>query len=76
MRALFLLLPPLLVACGVPPDDSEAAAVPEGRAATQNIRNTDAVGYSGSAIADKLDAALDTNDQRLKALDAELDAPQ
>jgi hypothetical protein len=70
MRAFILLLPLLLIACGVPPDDRAPAAAPEGRAETQNIRNTDAVGYSGSAIADKVDAALDTSERRQDDLDA------
>lgn len=74
MRKSCLLMPLLLVACGVPPDDREPVAAPEGRAETQNIRNTDAIGYGGTGIANKLDAALDANDRRRDELDAQLDA--
>ena len=45
-----------------PPVDKPKA----GRAETQSIRNTDAVGMSGSAIADKVDAALDKNDKTVQ----------
>lgn len=53
----------LLAACSAeePPPPPEKA--PEGRAETRNIRNTDAVGYSGSAIADKVDKGLDAQDE-------------
>lgn len=53
----------LLAACA---GDEEAAAPadpPQGRAETRAIRNTEAVGYSGNAIADKVDGALDKNDE-------------
>ncbi|TJY59935.1 hypothetical protein E4T66_12190 [Sinimarinibacterium sp. CAU 1509] len=45
----------------------------QGREETQGIRNTEAVGYAGDAIADKVDAALDANDERKQQLDAEID---
>ena len=45
-----------------PPENKE----PQGRAETRSIRNTEAVGYSGSAIADKMDAGLDAHEQRIK----------
>ncbi len=63
----------LLSACGSPEPPPEAAA-PEGREETRNIRNTEAIGYSGDAIADKVDGALDANDERKAKLDAELEA--
>jgi hypothetical protein len=55
-----------LVACQKdepPPVETPKA---QGRAETKNIRNTDAIGYSGGAIADKVDSALDKNDQHIK----------
>jgi len=52
-----------LAACGSsqqdPPPPPKAQ---QGRAETQGIRGTDAIGYSGSAIANKVDGALNAND--------------
>jgi hypothetical protein len=74
-RKILLLLPLLFIACGAPPGDQQpVVAVPEARAETQNIRNTDAIGYGGSGIANKLDAALDANDRRKDELNARLNA--
>jgi len=65
----------LLAGCGGPDrDQPPAPQAPQGREETQGIRNTEAVGYAGDAIADKVDAALDANDQRKEQLDAEIDA--
>ena len=58
MKISTLLLVLMLTAC------SAQEEPPPGRAETQSIRNTDAVGYSGSAIADKVDGALNATDQR------------
>lgn len=70
-----VLLTALLAACNgreaPPPVDPV-----DGREETRNIRNTEAIGYAGDAIADKVDAALDANDQRQQQLDAELEAQQ
>ncbi|ORE88892.1 hypothetical protein ATO7_03415 [Oceanococcus atlanticus] len=52
----------ILSACGNRDGDTSSSA--QGREETRNIRNTQAIGYSGDAIADKLDAALDANDAR------------
>ncbi|RZO83228.1 MAG: hypothetical protein EVA65_15360 [Oceanococcus sp.] len=52
----------ILSACGNRDGDTSGNA--QGREETRNIRNTQAIGYSGDAIADKLDAALDANDAR------------
>jgi hypothetical protein len=57
-----ILLAALLAGCGDEPPPQEKKA-PEGRAETKGIRNTEAVGYSGQAIADKVDTALDKNDE-------------
>ena len=45
----------------------------QGREETRSIRNTEAIGYSGNAIADKVDGALDANDQRKQELDRALE---
>lgn len=70
-----LLLTLMLGACGSPEPPAEAAA-PEGREETRGIRNTEAIGYAGDAIADKVDGALDANDERKARLDAELEAAE
>jgi outer membrane biogenesis lipoprotein LolB len=68
MRALIPVALLLLAACAQdepPPPPKE----PQGRAETRSIRNTDAIGYQGSQIADKVDATLDANDQRIRQND-------
>jgi outer membrane biogenesis lipoprotein LolB len=68
MRFLAALALLLLAACAreePPPPPKE----PQGRAETRSIRNTDAIGYQGSRIADKVDATLDANDQRIRQQD-------
>ena len=56
----------LLAACShdepPPPPKKEK----QGRAETQSIRNTEAIGYSGNAIANKVDDALNKNDQQVR----------
>lgn len=59
-----------LAACGseeAPPPGRDA---PQGREETRGIRNAEAVGYSGDAIADKVDASLDASEQRKREMDA------
>jgi len=70
------LLASLLAACGVPEDESgkRQSLAGEGREETRSIRNTENIGYSGNAIADKVDGALDANDQRVDELNKQLDA--
>ncbi|MGH8461483.1 MAG: hypothetical protein ACRESS_07750 [Stenotrophobium sp.] len=58
-----------LAACNAAPPPPAPKAPPQGRAETRGIRNTDAIGYSGSAIANKVDAALDANDAQKKKMD-------
>lgn len=56
----------LLAGCGAPEAPPPAEAPPEGRAETQSIRNTDAIGYDGAAIADQVDQTLDANERRVQ----------
>lgn len=73
MKYLLPALALLLSACGSdepPPPEPKA---PEGRAETQSIRNTDAVGYNGSAIADKVDGAIETSEEADRKLKEEAD---
>ncbi|MDO9453844.1 MAG: hypothetical protein Q7J29_13405 [Stagnimonas sp.] len=74
MRALtIIVLLAALTACGKQPEVPKPGE-PQGRAETQPIRNTEALGYDGKAIADKVDGALDANDQRKAELDSAIDA--
>lgn len=56
----------LLAGCGGGDEPPPAQRPPEGRAETQSIRNTEAVGYSGTAIGDKVDAGLNANEEQVK----------
>ena len=58
-----------LAACNASPPPPAPRAAPQGRVETRGIRNTDAIGYSGSAIANKVDAALDANDAQKQKMD-------
>ena len=74
MRTLTLVvLLTALAACGKQPEVPKPGE-PQGRVETQPIRNAEALGYSGEAIAGKVDAVLDTNDQRKAELDKAMDA--
>jgi len=63
----------LLCACGGSEPQPERKAL-EGRDETHNIRNTEAIGYGGDAIADKVDATLDANDQRKDEMDRAIES--
>ena len=54
-------------------DDPPPPIQKQGRAETQGIRNTEAIGYSGNAIANKVDSALDANDQQKAKTDKALE---
>ena len=72
MKRLLVSLALLVSACG--PAEEPAPATPPpptGRAETQSIRNTDAVGTGGAAIADKVDAAIDTTEEADRKLKEE-----
>lgn len=67
----------MLAACSKPVEPvAEPTESSQGREETRTIRNTEGLGYSGDAIAGKVDSALDANDQRKEQLDRELDAQQ
>lgn len=71
-RTLYaLMLTTVLSACGSSEPPPPAAA-PQGRAETQGIRRTEAIGYSGNAIANKVDGALNQNDEQKKKMDEAL----
>lgn len=73
MKPWILALGLLLAACSAP-EEPPPDAPPGGRAETQSIRNTDAVGYEGKAVADKVDQALDKNDEQVKKTAQEAEA--
>jgi hypothetical protein len=65
LATLFVLL--ALAGCGGTEDDAgKKPPKKEGRAETQSIRNTQAIGVNGKAIADKLDDALYKTEQHAK----------
>ena len=68
-----LLLTP--AACGK--NDSASAPTSnaaQGRKETEAIRATDAIGYDGQTIGDKVDQALNANDAREDELDKAVDS--
>lgn len=69
MKISTLLLILILAACSAPEEPPVEEKSPQGRAETQNIRNTEAVGYSGKAIADKVDGALTKTEERKEETD-------
>lgn len=66
MNTRIVLLALALGACSAEEPPPPAAPAPQGRAETQSIRNTEAVGYGGNAVADKVDEALNKNDEQVK----------
>jgi hypothetical protein len=71
MKYVLTVLALVLASCGGDEPPPEQKKPPEGRAETRSIRNTEAVGYSGKAIADKVDAALNKNDENNKKVEQE-----
>jgi hypothetical protein len=62
MKRWIPLLALLLAACSQD-EPPPPAPKPEGRAETQSIRNTEAVGTGGKVMANKIDAALDKQEE-------------
>ncbi|MES2489832.1 MAG: hypothetical protein V4607_08565 [Pseudomonadota bacterium] len=62
----------LFSACDRSPPVTPIAQERQGREETQGIRNADAIGYAGSAIADKVDGALNANDNQKAKTDQAL----
>ena len=70
MKISTLLLVLILAACSAPEEPPPPEEKPpQGRAETQSIRNTEAIGYSGNAVADKVDAALTKTEERKEETD-------
>lgn len=66
----------LLISACESEERPRAAVMQEGREETRGIRNTEAIGYAGDAVADRVDAALDANDRRREQLDDALNAAE
>lgn len=60
-----------LAACSAH-DEPPPPAAKQGRAETQGIRNVQAIGVPGNAIADKVDGALNASDDQRKRTDQAL----
>ena len=76
MRTVLILSILALSACSAPapPPAANTQTQEEGRPETKSIQAADAVGYDGTAIRGKVDAALDQNDQHAADIDAQIDA--
>ena len=73
MRDILIVVLSALSACSANEPPPAAPAETTGRPETKSIQ-ADAVGYDGTAIRGKVDAALDQNDQRAADIDAQIDA--
>lgn len=72
LKAVFAVL--VLVASGGCERPEPTADRPaEGRPETRHIRNVEAIGYGGDAIADKIDGAIEAQEQRPKSLEEALE---
>ena len=65
----------MLAACSSKDEPPPPPKEKQGRAETQSIRNTEAIGYSGNAIANKVDDALNKNDEQVKKAQKQADDP-
>lgn len=77
MRRILMVFALALSACDAPeppPAAPVAQAEAAGRPETQSIQAADAVGYDGTAIRGKVDAALDQNEQRAADIDTQIEA--
>lgn len=57
----------MLSACNAP-EPEKSAEETRGREETRNIRNTENIGVSGEAMADRLDQSLDAADKHAEAM--------
>jgi hypothetical protein len=70
MRIAILLLSGGVLLAGCKPAEPVAdEREPQGREETRGIRNIEVPGYSGKEIADKVDATLEANDERNRAME-------
>lgn len=60
----------LMTACGA--SEAPPPAAPQGRAETQGVRNAEHIGMPGNAIANKVDGALNQNDEQKRKMDEAL----
>lgn len=76
MRTVLSLCILSLSACSAPTPSPAANTQGQdaGRPETKSIQAADAVGYDGTGIRGKVDAALDQNDRRATDIDAQIDA--
>lgn len=74
MRNILIVVLSALSACSANEPPPAAPAETTGRPETKSIQAADAVGYDGTAIRGKVDAALDQNDQHAADIDAQIDA--
>ena len=76
MRIVFILSILALSACSAPtpPQAANTQGQDAGRPETKSIQAADAIGYDGTGIRGKVDAALDQNDRRATDIDAQIDA--
>lgn len=72
-RTILFVALALLLACSAQEAPTAETAPIEGREETRALRNTEAVGYSGDAIADKVDGALDASEKRKADMDRAAD---
>ena len=64
-----LMLAVVLLSACIDPAPPPERPPPQGREETRGIRNAEAVGSSGNAIANKIDASLDASEQRKVEMD-------
>ncbi len=76
-QLILLSFAALLAGCvnpNPPAQNADGAEKYQGREETKALQNADNIGYDGTGIQKKLDAALDQNDQRAADLNSQIDA--
>lgn len=71
MRSILLCLGVLLASCDGGSSSNTTSHPPQGRAETQSIRSTEAIGYAGGAVADRVDETLNAVDARHQQLETQ-----